>query len=214
VVYVSHVDQDHISGILRMADDALDWKIYQYQKDSGNSRVREPESIRPPEIKAIWHNSFHEQVGKNVGPIEDMMAAAAPALELRDEPWARNLAESMANLATSNREAALLSRRVGSRQLGIDLNPEFGGGLMFVPEPPDTIRIGGLDITVVGPFASDLAELRRDWNTWLESAKGKQQVAAIEGGAREDEARIGNAEIRALLDPLFGCPDNSGIAIP
>ena len=46
VVYVSHIDQDHIAGILKMSDDAVKWRIYDYQRTNGNTRIRKPGVVR------------------------------------------------------------------------------------------------------------------------------------------------------------------------
>lgn len=210
LVYVSHIDEDHIAGILRMLDDAMDWAIYDYQIANGNPSHRKPRSVRPPEIKSIWHNSFHEQVGKNSGEIQDMLAAQAPALSLRGEEWAQHAAEEFLNIATSPRQAALVSRRIGAKQLNIPLNPEYGGGLMFVPEPPDFIDIGSMRITVVGPFQEDLKELRDEWNKWLDSSKGRTQIAKIRSQSRRDERSIGNAELDSLLGSFLALADELG----
>ena len=77
LVYVSHIDEDHISGVLRLLDDADDWCVHDFQLTRGNAVHKPPRSMRPPEIGAIWHNAFHELVGDNAGPIESMLAATA-----------------------------------------------------------------------------------------------------------------------------------------
>src|SRR5690242_10387933 len=51
---VSHIDDDHIGGFLKMIEDLVDWRVFDFQKKSGNSRVKAPKSFRPAEIKEIW----------------------------------------------------------------------------------------------------------------------------------------------------------------
>ena len=75
LVCVSHIDQDHILGILQMLNDEMDWRVYDYQRSRNNRRARKPSRTRPPKIKEIWHNAFHEQISENTGRIEDMLAA-------------------------------------------------------------------------------------------------------------------------------------------
>jgi metal-dependent hydrolase (beta-lactamase superfamily II) len=77
VVYVSHIDDDHISGVLKMMDDLMAWRVFDFQSKNGNAHVKKPRSPRPPEIKKIWHNAFHELLGDNVGAIADMLAASS-----------------------------------------------------------------------------------------------------------------------------------------
>ncbi len=91
VVYVSHIDQDHIGGVLTMLDDEADWRVHEFQKKNKNTKSKPPAVARPPKVKEIWHNAFHEQLKDNAGPIEDALAAVAPMLsgsdlaKIRDE---------------------------------------------------------------------------------------------------------------------------------
>src|SRR5687767_8801180 len=34
-VYVSHIDQDHISGVLQLLEDELSWRLYDHHKTAG-----------------------------------------------------------------------------------------------------------------------------------------------------------------------------------
>src|SRR5688572_22516169 len=65
VVYVSHIDQDHIAGVLQMMNDEVAWRIHEFQLRNDNPNHKEPEAPRPPKVKAIWHNAFHQQIAKN-----------------------------------------------------------------------------------------------------------------------------------------------------
>lgn len=212
LVYVSHIDQDHIAGILAMMDDEVAWRVHDFQIASGNQRHRRParNRPRPPEVKSVWHNAFHEQVGKNHGEIEDMLAAEAAVLTLRSDDFAHSAADEMADLATSKAEAVRLSRRIGDRQLNIPLNEEYGGRLMFVADPPTPISLGTMEMSVIGPFAEDLKELREEWNAWLRSAKGRRQLRQIARRSREDEDSLGHADIDGIFDPLIGLADRLG----
>jgi metal-dependent hydrolase (beta-lactamase superfamily II) len=137
VVYLSHIDQDHISGVLQMLDDEAEWRVHEHQLAHGNPTHPAPKAPRPPEIDRIYHNSFHDQVGKNSGPIENMLAATAQILSGSDHPWLRKVAEIRNDIATSIPEAMRVSSRIKSGQLNIKLNPEFKGKLMTItPEPP------------------------------------------------------------------------------
>lgn len=203
LVYVSHIDQDHIAGILKMMDDMVDWKVHKYQLENGNSEHRSPRSSHPPEVKSIWHNSFHEQIGDNSAEIEDMLAANASLLSLSNKKWAQELSEHCGNLATSMTEGIKLSRRIGSKQLNIPLNQEYDAGLMFVTEPTDSIDIGELAVTVIGPCATDLKELQKKWNRWLQSQKGRKTIQKIRREAREDERQLDWKEFDNFMQPIL-----------
>ena len=190
LVYVSHIDQDHISGILQMMDDMVAWRVFDFQRQNGNDFIKEPKNPRPPEVKAIWHNAFHEQVGDNAEDIEDLLAASAAILSASDSKVLLELSEEHRELALSQAEAIQLSRRIGRGQLNIPLNPEFEGKLMFVRPQGAPFELGDLTINIIGPFKEDLENLRKDWNDWLKM--NQQRVRELQRQAREDEESLGN----------------------
>lgn len=203
LVYVSHIDQDHIAGVLQLMNDKLDWIVYDYQQSVGNMNYPRPKFSAPPDIKKIWHNSFHEQLEKNAGPIEDQLAAKAVLLSLLNNSWAKDLSEHSHNLVTSKSEAAKLSRRISTRQLNIPLNPEFNGKLMLAKKSTETIDIGSLSISVIGPFAEDLKKLRNEWNGWLKIQKGKKALKKIRDQSRKDEELIGVNEFDRIINAMI-----------
>jgi beta-lactamase superfamily II metal-dependent hydrolase len=197
LVYLSHIDQDHIAGILELMDDIVAWRVHDLQLASGNTHHPEPESPRPPEVHAIWHNAFHEQIGANAGPIADMLAATSTALSAANTATIKELAEAQQSLANSIAEAIRLTRRIGDRQLGIPLNQEFDGKLMFVRDSQPVLELGSLTIHVIGPFEEDLRKLRREWNEWLRN--NRTQLENIRRRAREDEELLGLSEGERLV---------------
>ncbi len=210
VVYVSHIDQDHIAGILKMADDLVAWKTFDFQSRSGNTHARKPNSLRPPEIKQVWNNAFHDQVGKNADEIEDMLAAQSRALTLIPKDFARDAAETYAGIAHSKAEAVKLSRRLGTRQLSVPVNPEFANGLMFVTDPPESLKVGGMNFTVIGPFAEELDKLRDEWNQWLRSRKGQRAIAKIRRDQTRDEDHLHSEVVEETLGVLLAQASQMG----
>lgn len=203
LVYVSHIDRDHISGVLELMDDIVDWRVHEYQLAQGNQHHRPPSSSHPPDVGAIWHNAFHEQIGKNSGRIENMLAANSTLLSLGSLDWQRQAAESAMDLITSKREALQLSRRIGDQQLNIPLNPEYTGGLMFVSDPVDAIKVGSLELYVIGPFDEELKALRKEWNEWLRSQEGHRAVLQVRRRAERDELRLPTGALDATQLPIL-----------
>jgi hypothetical protein len=200
LVYVSHIDEDHIAGVLRMVEDLVDWRVHDFKVAHGEPGHPPPRSVRPPEIAGIWHNSFHAQVGDNAGPIESLLAATAAVLSGADDPALREAAEEHRALAASTTQALKLSRRIGARQLKIPLNKEFQGKLMMVRAAmPKQISFGTVKVRVLGPRAADLEKLREDWNRWLQTVEGQRAVVNLDAASQEDEGILGQAAPR-----LFG----------
>jgi beta-lactamase superfamily II metal-dependent hydrolase len=197
VVCVSHIDQDHISGILQIMDDLVAWRTHRYQVKSGNRDHEPPEVPEPPEIREIWHNAFHEQIRANAGEIEEMLAATSTILSGGENRKIQDLAHTHRDLVASVREGIELSRRVDQAVLNIPLNPPASGGLLYVRDEPTVVRLGRMRITVIGPFEEDLLTLRKEWNKWL--AENRAALAEIEKEAREEVASVPTNEIDRIV---------------
>jgi len=212
VVYVSHIDEDHIGGILAMLDAEVAWRVHKFQKDEGNSKHKEPDAPRPVAAGKIWHNAFHEQLKKNAGAVEEAIAAAAPVLSRADLVEMREAGLEMSELVTSIHQAIQVSRRIGKRQLGIPLNPEAKGKLMMARKGQKPFNVGGMRVTVLGPTAKHLERLRKDWNTWLRD--NEKALKEIREKAARGEKSFGTSDVRRLLRALslpaeaFGDPSS------
>lgn len=200
LIYVSHIDEDHISGVLELMDAELDWRVHDFQLDSGNAGHRPPKRPRPPEIGELWHNAFSDLVPANSGAITDLLAMTAAVLDFGSEAEDPERAERHRELATSVSQGIRLSRRVGSEQLKVPLNRAFGGKLALVRDGQAPIALGSLELTVIGPFADDLDVLRDEWNDWLR--KNRAKVEKARARMRVDVERLGVSEIELLQAAL------------
>ena len=199
VVYVSHIDQDHISGVLQMMDDEVEWRIHDFQVSVGNNHKQPPAAPRPPKVKAIWHNAFHQQLTKNTGEIEEMLAASAAILSGSDLPPVKELASEQGELVTSIAEAIRLTQRVSPKQLGIKLNSPAKGKLMLRRQGAKPIKLGGMRFRIIGPASADLGKLRSEWNTWLR--ENKTRLKSIQQRAKDEESQFSVKEIDEIMLP-------------
>lgn len=167
LVCISHIDSDHISGILAMINDLVQWRAYDYQVAQGNAHFPKPKSLRPPEIKNLWHNSFKDVFGENAGAIQDQMVANTNTLLSLDSFAAA--VEVHQELVTSIKESLELSGLIGPQALRIPVNKQFGGKTVTTPPKPRRYRLGSLYIRVIGPQPADLDKQRSDWNTWVKA---------------------------------------------
>jgi hypothetical protein len=107
------------------------------------------------------------------------------------------VAEAINGLGTSVPQAIAVSRRIGSKQLNIPLNPDAGGKLMMRRNGQSPITVGSLKLTILGPSSPDLEKLRAEWKTWLDGHATKLATIKTKGAA--DEAAIGNSDVAAFL---------------
>jgi len=147
-----------------------------------------------------------------------MLSARTRALTLMSEEFAQEAAEHFAEIVHSKGEAVRLSRRLGTKQLNVPVNPEFSNGLMFVTDPPDPLKVGKLEFTVIGPFAEELSNLRKDWNKWLNTQKAKDQLARIRRKHDEEEDQLVSVEMNEALGVLLAqsaqLGDRDAVSLP
>lgn len=197
-VYVSHLDQDHIQGVQHLMRDAVEWKVYDFHQSNGDGGVREPRVPRPPRMKALWHNSFRDQVGENAGEIGDLLAAAVPALRSTGIDAFLHEAHELQNIAASIPQALEVSRYAQPDFLDIPINVLPGqtgpGKLLMRGEDPVRFSVGTLNFTLVGPSKQALENLREGWNNWLNSREGERGVRRVTERIRKQLDRFATGE--------------------
>ncbi len=208
LVYVSHIDEDHIGGVLEMLNNEMAWRVFEVQSTLPGKHPKKPTVPRPPEIRKIWHNAFHEQLAEDPGNLEDTLAAMASILSGSAIGEVQEIARQQADLSTSVKQAIQVSRRIGAKQLKIPLNPDSDGKLMMRRQNQGPITIGSMKLTILGPTKTDLEKLRHDWKEWLD--KHQPQLKTIRTKAAKDEALLGNADVSGLIAGLALQADTFG----
>jgi beta-lactamase superfamily II metal-dependent hydrolase len=199
LVYVSHIDQDHIGGILRMLDDEVLWRVHEHQVKNGNRAHPVPRVPRPPTIGGLWHNAFREQLPKKAEPIAETLAAMAPILSGAVLDELRDIGRMQGEIASSVDEAMRVSRRIGATQLKIPLNQQAQGKLLMRRKGQNPIKLGQFEITVLAPSATQLEALRKQWAAWLEKASSKKLLDELREKSRADERALGAADFEQLF---------------
>ena len=191
LVCLSHIDSDHIAGILQFFDDLFDWRVFDYQQVSGNNGFPAPASPRPPVVCGVWHNSFKDQVAENSEAIEGQLVANARVLNMDASVIGEGLTALgpvASGLATSVRESLSLASRLSAGELGIPVNREFGGKAIFLDSQPLLFPLGDLHLYLLGPFKADLEKQRLDWNTWLK--RNQDVVEELRREAEQDAEQL------------------------
>ncbi|HET6950708.1 MAG TPA: MBL fold metallo-hydrolase [Acidimicrobiales bacterium] len=210
IVCITHIDADHISGILRLLDDEAAWRVHDHQVGHGNANHRLPPAARPAEVDTILHNSFHDQVSKNTGRIETMLAASAGFLSATTDGRLTSVAAAQRDLAASIPQALRVSRRLRPDQLNIPHNPQFGGKLALVSDDTPDLALGSVRLELLAPFPRDVTKLRRDWDTWLRAHQ--EAVDRIRDRAERDAGDLRMSEVDRLLAPRFRAAETLGDA--
>jgi Metallo-beta-lactamase superfamily len=205
LVIVSHIDADHISGILWLMKVVADWAVYDYQTTVGrNPSFPEPTRPRPPKIKRFWHNSWHAQLQDLAAPIEEYVSQVADgSFDLATTPApAVDAIEALQGLGESIPDGVELLRVV-ENETPIPLNGKPFGTLVMLHRPPRRVNLGRTRLTVIGPGKAHLEALREEWRDWLATMKpdgaGPEQVVG---------SLVQAAQIIDTTDPSKVTPPN------
>jgi Metallo-beta-lactamase superfamily len=189
LLVVSHVDADHISGVISLLEEVAAWEVHDHQvNEGGNPSFPAPKTRRPPRILGMWHNSWRAQLRDLEGPISAFASQVSEALELAGQTVgdldgaARLALDSVGGLAESIADGVTLLRLVDD-ETPITRNDAFGNGLVLLREPVHVEQVGTTTLRVIGPGEHHLKRLRDEWRDWLE-----RQPAST---GRGDAGRLG-----------------------
>lgn len=187
LIYVSHIDDDHISGIVGVTEDMVTWRVHNRRVATGQNTKR-PSFDEPPPVKEIWHNSLFELVGTDLEPqIPGVLSATAGLLASSASDEQRELASRLDDLATGERSSMELSRRISPRQLAIKRNR---------PKDETMVRgrfkknkVGPFTVQVIGPTQAAIDNLEDRWRTWLQ--ENREAMRRLQAEMLDDEDRLG-----------------------
>jgi beta-lactamase superfamily II metal-dependent hydrolase len=175
LLMVSHLDDDHIAGILDLTKELITAEMSQ----------------QPPLIQFLecWHNSFDNIIDSNPDeltanfkhhfgaaaasgdPPEDLDLNIDHATAVDEEG---EIVHSTLKVLASIEQGARLRNDVD--RLHIDLNPEFGGKLIMAQKQKkaQTIDLGeDVKCTIIGPMLPDLKKLQEKHQKWLKDLKAQ-----------------------------------------
>lgn len=149
---VSHIDQDHIKGLLELTDEMI--------REEGTHKDL-------AEIKRFWHNSFSDITG---GTETSAVMSASNAIVASAEAGGQT---PFSGLAKSDGRAELILAGIGQgRQLrdnldklGLDGNRPFDETLVL--QGKKATLPGDMNLTIVGPDRENLIALQQKWNPSL-----------------------------------------------
>jgi hypothetical protein len=199
LLVVSHIDADHITGIIWLMERVAEWELFDHQRGPGrNRRIDKPAHPRPPKIERFWHNAWRELLSDLAGPIEAYLGQAAEGLQLSSPDRVRlpraalDAIEAVEDLAESIPQGARLLELV-ENDTPIDRNKDFGGRL--VRRPAKATTVGTTKLTVIGPSTSDLERLRECWRKWL--TKTSPEDSPVDSGALAQAEQVVGSLVQA-----------------
>jgi len=217
-VYVSHIDRDHISGVLQLLEDEVEWRVFEYQREEGNPEAVEPAVRRPPVIKGLLHNAFRDQIGVNSAEVEDLLAAAVPSLFATADPRLVDVGLELQDIAVSVAEAIRVSRLTAADALAIPVNrlPGMTGParLLFFRDEVQSFNVGTMQFTIVGPSSEELTDLKTGWVNWLRANRDEVLAIRRELKRRIEEFSNGVEGSPFDLGGWNGIPDFKGVTAP
>lgn len=157
LLMVSHIDEDHILGVLDLVDDLKDLD------DSGEEAILD--------IQKLWHNSFDELTGADpadlAGPAEAVRGVALGDVEPGDV--SREAALIMVSVPQGKR------LRSQAKALGISIP----GLITYKGGAAKSLKIGGEDLffQILGPNEKRVEALKKKW---LATKKKKNAVSEVE----------------------------------
>lgn len=190
---VTHLDDDHIRGVLDWTDELL--------------QLRDDQAQAPAAIQSFWLNAFDDLVGNHEireGLLEHVGDAITASTSPGGFTWVPELDcyRSAALVLASVDQGYRL--RKNARALST-LNAEFGGGPILAPAAGARIvDVDGLKLTVLGPLTAELQALETEWDRQLPEILRRQGRDRQAKAAAFADKSVFNLSSIVLLAELEG----------
>lgn len=187
LVVVSHVDDDHINGIIDL-----------FEKMMARKEARQPEPFR---VKGLWHNSFDRVLGNDeTGAITtgtQFGAASTGDFDALVAKAEKGPPTDHAKILASVKQGDDLKRL--AEALGIPVNAQFGGKLIRTA-PGETVShiVAGVELIVLGPLQPELKKLQKEFDKWLKKQPFAERTPASLLSALDDESAANLSSIVLL----------------
>ena len=187
---VSHIDADHIAGMIDMFGEMVE--------------AKEGSAPAPFEVDTLWHNSFDDLLGNDADELVDLLGPASRATiaaSTAGRPLPGGLRHDSALVAASVNQGRQLRDQASG--LGVPFNAEFDGKLVAA-EPTTKVKVdvgGGLKFTVLGPFRNRVEDLQEKWAADLRkrASRSRAEAQAI-AAATQDKSVTNLASISVLAE--------------
>jgi hypothetical protein len=166
LLIVSHVDDDHIRGILDFTRELI-----------------EAAGVPFARVSSLWHNTFDDVIGNTPSELTAALSHQFGTASLdgglpdeatldtdEDEEVIGSTLKVLASIEQGHR------LRDHAKRLQVDLNPEFDGALIMADQ--GSVDMGdGLTFLVAGPMKPELTKLQQKHDAWLKEQKEKKKTS-------------------------------------
>lgn len=162
LLMVSHVDDDHMKGVIELTKELIEAK--------GAPALK---------IKGVWHNTFDDIIGNDPQKLTAAVTAQFGTASLSgDGEEVDGLDPDVAKVLSSVSQGFRL--RDDCKALKLKVNGKFDGKLIIAKAKSKKIDMGkGLKFTVIGPMNDELAALQKAHDDFLQKQKDKEALAAF-----------------------------------
>lgn len=160
VLLISHVDDDHIKGILELTTELRE-----------QAQSKEPLEFK---VGTLWHNSFDDLLKTTPRELkaEAQFGAAALAGEIELDHEEFDVAKVLASIPQGR------TLRLDAQFLKWVINKQFDKQLILASKTARPVKLpGGLTLTVVGPMKPELQALQKAHDDWVKKNKQKTTAA-------------------------------------
>jgi ribonuclease BN (tRNA processing enzyme) len=181
LVILSHIDNDHVLGLLDLFEDI--------KKNKANV----DKAIR---IGGLWHNSFGDITGEKtyngklvrIGFLSNQFSAIGLDTNATHLP----VIGALKGIA-EGRDLTKLAK-----SLQIPINPQFGGSLIVAGDKNNSVKVGNMKFSILGPTQKNLDKLRKIWNDWV-----RKHLSPLSNPSDLQALKILDASVANLSSIMF-----------
>ncbi len=161
LLMVSHIDDDHINGVLELTNELVN--------------AADSQKPLPLKIRSFWHNTFDDILNNSPDELRDAVTSSFGAAALQGEPDTEGLEPGAAMVLASVDQGFRL--RDDAKRLKLRINPEFDEKLIQATGSGKSIDMGkGFSLTVAGPMRAELLDLQKAHDDFLKKSKSERKT--------------------------------------
>ena len=157
LVVLSHIDNDHIIGLIDLLEDIKN------RREKGEKKLIK--------ICKLWHNSFNDLLQMRQNPVK-LIKNSLQTVHVGSSEEQKKVDSSFNSVIMKGFRQGMDLTSL-AKSLEISINPEFDK-LVSIDDVPNCIKLNDIAFRILGPTRKNLERLRRDWKKWLDKKKSPQ----------------------------------------